>query len=1246
MAPSVKELIMTQSQESKKSVAEKPEKQIITPQSQNTSSEKKSEEINSLDTFPNPRVPYPRYSWISQQDQKAYIHKQIMCYRKQNQAFPNSKKLDDLLKAEVGEFMSFLENAAKLCADDYKMLSEETACFVEGFAQYSKVTFQPSQLPVDRTSVNQLMSQLEKKTISNLEISTDCNAEKLCVKYGPQVSMTKDALFTLLNNHGTEYKEAWEIPVCVKMLTGKGNINRKVVFVESPFPKKEISIREKNHIFLQEVCNLLHKIGDPVPMKKVVLDADIEENVTSYMDCCPRENSTVEDTGIDFENDFTDIETFGTDSLSPSSKTQESENRKKPLKDLTKSTEYCTSEFIKNGKETKMTFVTGTQSSTFFGCHTDNNEKKLDHLQNNSACEHYPVDSLKLVNKFENSLDKSRVSVQKPAFMNLHSSEVDSDEERLVIDETSSKTSQDLNVCHSEEKQNSDPVLNSVPSTPESQTSEFYMAHQKPDILPHASKNIAAKGKTRKLPQQCDQLGDILKMQSELLRPVSKSSLEQPLTKPVQAVLSTPHLLLKSSVSAVLESGESAAKDVRSPEEVICPSVFQHAIQLKYLLPDDLLLNEEVVSEYTPPVKGNIIYKLYSLENILLMVRSNLQKLKSVSRKSCAKQFLPVYILPKVEYQACYGVEVVTKDEACRLWMEKLLHSNTKLYVVMLKVERSTDLERIEFVDSSTGLQEGSYILNHKAGDSFLTIYKSCKQLTRTSYKLHEAHSSLPLEPTTQSVPWVPVDPSQALPYHSRHGRIPCTFPPNPEQKSKDQKKGRAKWIKHTNQEDKTVDIETKSERLPKQPGGHGVLRVFRLHVEELDDDGEYLAFKPSMWALRNALIRKTGKRTAEKGGGSGERFPTVVAADDFDAARDAARIETAIKTKGVDEQTIINILTKRSYPQRRDIAFQYEKRTKKDMISALKSALSGPLESVILGLMKSTPQYDAYELKTSMKGLGTDEDTLIEVVCSRNNEELAEIKKVYKEIYKTELEKDITSDTSGDFRKLLLALAKGNRSESGGIQDFERIDQDARDLYEAGVKRKGTDVATWITIMTERSLPHLQQVFLKYKSYSPYDMQESIRKEVKGDLENAFLNLVQYIENKYLYFASKLQDSMKGKGAKDKTLTRIMVSRCEVDLQKIRTEFKKQYGKSLYQTILEVLGKNRAAPESCREDSRHFRHAGAWLEEECREHLGLIRGLYKRGHLPSFEAGVGWKKDKAERSVEAARRKALWPGL
>lgn len=37
-------------------------------------------------------------------------------------------------------------------------------------------------------------------------------------------------------------------------------------------------------------------------------------------------------------------------------------------------------------------------------------------------------------------------------------------------------------------------------------------------------------------------------------------------------------------------------------------------------------------------------------------------------------------------------------------------------------------------------------------------------------------------------------------------------------------------------------------------------------------------------------------------------------------------------------------------------------------MISALKGALSGSLESVILGLMKSTTQYDASEIRGSIK--------------------------------------------------------------------------------------------------------------------------------------------------------------------------------------------------------------------------------------------------------------------------------------
>uniref|UniRef100_A0A8D2GDB8 Annexin n=1 Tax=Theropithecus gelada TaxID=9565 RepID=A0A8D2GDB8_THEGE len=270
----------------------------------------------------------------------------------------------------------------------------------------------------------------------------------------------------------------------------------------------------------------------------------------------------------------------------------------------------------------------------------------------------------------------------------------------------------------------------------------------------------------------------------------------------------------------------------------------------------------------------------------------------------------------------------------------------------------------------------------------------------------------------------------------------------------------------------------------------------------------------------------------------------SVKTSTSFDAEWDALNTERTIKTEGVDEVTIVNILTNRRNAQRQDSAFAWQRRTKKELASALKSALSGHLEMVIWGLLNTPAQYDDAELKASMKGLGTDEDSLVEIICSTTNQELQEINRVYKEMYKTDLEKDIILDNMV------------RRAEDGSVIGYELIDQDARDFCDAGVKRKGTDVPKWISIMTKQTVSHLQKLFDKYKSY------------ITGDLENAFMNLVQCIQNKPLYFADRVYYSMKGKGIRDKVLIRIMVSRSEVDMLKIRPEFKRKYGKSLYYYI------------------------------------------------------------------------------
>ncbi|XP_078394048.1 annexin A2-like, partial [Cetorhinus maximus] len=269
-----------------------------------------------------------------------------------------------------------------------------------------------------------------------------------------------------------------------------------------------------------------------------------------------------------------------------------------------------------------------------------------------------------------------------------------------------------------------------------------------------------------------------------------------------------------------------------------------------------------------------------------------------------------------------------------------------------------------------------------------------------------------------------------------------------------------------------------------------------------------------------------------------------------------------------VDEATIVRILSNRTLEQRQVIAKAFQKQYNTDLESLLKKKLSGYLENVMLSLLKSPAVLDAQELKEAMKGLGTDEETLIEIMVTRSNRELQEIKAVYKEEFQKDLEKDIISDTNGRFQKLLLVLLKGQREANSSVINYELIEEDAKTLQAVSSKKKNPDFDVWIPILTERSQNHLNRVFKLYKIYTSCDITETIKKQMKGDDEKCFLALVQSIQNTPEFLAERLQSSMKSLGTKDKTLTRLLVSRCEIDLLSIRAEFRKKYGKSLYSTI------------------------------------------------------------------------------
>uniref|UniRef100_A0A8C1WQ11 Annexin n=1 Tax=Cyprinus carpio TaxID=7962 RepID=A0A8C1WQ11_CYPCA len=293
----------------------------------------------------------------------------------------------------------------------------------------------------------------------------------------------------------------------------------------------------------------------------------------------------------------------------------------------------------------------------------------------------------------------------------------------------------------------------------------------------------------------------------------------------------------------------------------------------------------------------------------------------------------------------------------------------------------------------------------------------------------------------------------------------------------------------------------------------------------------------------------------------------TIKAKADFNVSEDVAALRKAIEGIGTTEKTLIDILTHRSSSQKQAISKAYEETTKRILVNDLKGDTKGSLEDLLVALARPPAVNDAKWLNKAIKGAGTDTNILIEILASRTNKQIKEMSAAFAEVIKKTPMQELKTEVSGDFGKAILLLAEGARDESTNV-NADKAKEDAKALYQAGEKRLGTDESKFIEILCKRSIPHLRQTILEYKNISGKTLQKSIEKEISGDLEELLVAIVKCVMSTPAYFAEKIYKSMKGAGTDETTLTRVMVSRGEIDMLDIRAEFKKLYQRSLYKEI------------------------------------------------------------------------------
>ena len=281
----------------------------------------------------------------------------------------------------------------------------------------------------------------------------------------------------------------------------------------------------------------------------------------------------------------------------------------------------------------------------------------------------------------------------------------------------------------------------------------------------------------------------------------------------------------------------------------------------------------------------------------------------------------------------------------------------------------------------------------------------------------------------------------------------------------------------------------------------------------------------------------------------------------------DAAALRKAMKGLGTDEKAIIQIVANRTNRERLAMINSFKRQFNRDLIKDLKSELSGHFEDAVLALFKEPIEYDCYSLKKAMKGLGTNEDTLIEILATRPNYYINQIKQKYRALYGKTLEEELASELSGDLKKVMLTLASAMRSDNTNA-DITDCTNKVEQLYKAGEKRWGTDEKVFYDILTRASPAEIKMINKIYTQKYNHGLLKAIDNEFSGDLKKLLKTMVHVSLNPSEYFATRVNYAIKGLGTKDTLLIRILVTRDELDMPQIKEAYRTLYKKDMVKDI------------------------------------------------------------------------------
>ena len=209
------------------------------------------------------------------------------------------------------------------------------------------------------------------------------------------------------------------------------------------------------------------------------------------------------------------------------------------------------------------------------------------------------------------------------------------------------------------------------------------------------------------------------------------------------------------------------------------------------------------------------------------------------------------------------------------------------------------------------------------------------------------------------------------------------------------------------------------------------------------------------------------------------------------------------------------------------------------------------------------------------MKGLGTDDDLLIELVCTRSSEELAQAAATYSRMHGRELASAVEAETSGDLQKLLLGLVKTPHEEVV-VPDLAAAAAELREAMDGF----GTDEAALIAVVC-KAAPETWAAERLPKVYAETFEGRSLAADIEAETSGSFQRaLVQKVSpSRWHVWARLLHRAGPEKlGTDEDTVVRVLSS-CQSEglsycdsLDRLAATYEEVYGSPLLAMLRDEL--------------------------------------------------------------------------